>query len=128
MKRQFLIFVVRWVLNSFALWVAVRLLSTGDFADSSAAGFSTFLFAGAVLSFVNTLIKPIVIIFSLPFILLTLGLFMLFVNGLMIYITLALVPSIEVSFIGAVLTGIIVSLANYLLSGILELRNERKGV
>lgn len=125
MKRQFALFTLRWILNSFALWVAVRLLSGADFVDSS-AGVITFLFAGLVLSIINTILKPIVIILSLPAILLTLGLFMLVVNGLMVYITLQLVPNFEVTFIGAILAGMIVSLTNYTLSGILELRKQPK--
>ena len=128
MRKQFQIFIIRWILNSFALWVAVRLLSTGDFADNS-GGVITYLFAGLILSFINTLIKPIVIILSLPAILLTLGLFMLIVNGLMVYLALALVPSFEITFFGAVLAGMILSLTNYLLSGILELRKQQpKGI
>lgn len=126
MKNQFKIFIIRWILNSFALWVAVRLLSTGDFADNT-GGYMTYLFAGLILSFVNTLIKPIVVILSLPAILVTLGLFMLIVNGLMVYIALALVPSFHITFFGAVLAGMILSLTNYLLSGILELRKQPKG-
>ncbi|MBC7746786.1 phage holin family protein [Pedobacter sp.] len=127
MRKQFQIFIIRWILNSFALWVAVRLLSTGDFADNS-GGMITYLFAGLILSFINTLIKPIVVILSLPAILLTLGLFMLIVNGLMVYLALALVPSFEITFFGAVLAGMILSLTNYLLSGILELRKQPKGI
>ncbi|HXH04864.1 MAG TPA: phage holin family protein [Candidatus Nitrosotenuis sp.] len=125
MKRQFAYFVLRWILNSVALWIAIRLLSNSDFADST-EGTGAFLIAGLVLSLVNTLLKPIVIILSLPAILLTLGLFMLIVNGLMVYIALALVPNFEITFIGAILAGMIVSLTNYLISGILELNKRPK--
>lgn len=125
MKKQFYIFLIRWVLNSFALWLAIRLLTTGDFADST-AGFATYLFAGLVLSFINTILKPIVIILALPAILLTLGLFMLVVNGLMVYLAVSLVPNVEITFFGAILAGMIVSLTNYVLSGILELRKRPK--
>lgn len=125
MKKQFSIFIIRWVLNSFALWIAIRLLSTGEFADSS-AGFMTYLFAGLILSVVNTLIKPIVIILSLPAIILSLGFFMLIVNGFMVYLALSLVHGIHVTFFGAILAGMILSLTNYVLSGILELRKPSK--
>lgn len=125
MRKQFYIFIIRWILNSFALWVAIRLLSTGDFADSSASA-GTFLFAGLILSIINSLLKPIVVILSLPAILVTLGLFMLIVNGLMVYLTIAIVRDIDITFLGAILAGMIVSLTNYLLSGILELRNRPK--
>ncbi len=127
MKRQFALFLLRWLLNSFALWIAIRLLSNSDFADSS-AGVTAFLFAGLVLSLVNTLLRPIIIVLALPAILLTLGLFMLVVNGLMVYIALKLVPNFDITFVGAVLTGMIVSLTNYLLSSIMELRKRPQEV
>ena len=119
MKQQLKLFVVRWVVNSLALWIAVRILSTGDFASTS-AGFATFLLAGLVFSVINTLLRPIIIILALPAILLTLGLFMLVVNGIVVYIALKLVPSIHMTFVGAIGAGIIISLANYVLSGIIE--------
>lgn len=119
MKKQFGFFLLRWLANSLALWIAIRILSTGDFASSS-AGLTTFLFAGAVLSLVNAVLRPIIIILSLPAILLTLGLFMLVVNGIIVGIAIALVPNIYITPIGAILTGIIVSLANYVISGIME--------
>ncbi len=120
MKRQFTLFLVRWVINSLALWIAVRILSTGDFASTS-AGIATFLFAGFVFSIVNALLRPLIIILALPAILLTLGLFMLVVNGVIVYIALKLTPSIHMPFFpGAILTGIVVSLTNYVLSGIIE--------
>lgn len=122
MKRQFFVFVVRWAMNSIALWIALRLLSGSDFVTEP-AGVSAFMVAGLILSLVNTFIKPIVIVLSLPAILLTMGLFMLLVNGLMVYIALSLAPQINITFVGAIIAGMVVSLTNYLLSAILELRN-----
>ncbi len=119
MKQQFGFFLLRWLANSLALWIAVRILTTGDFASSN-AGFATFLFAGAVLSLVNAILRPIIVILALPAILLTLGLFMLVVNGLVVGIAIAMVPSIKITPIGAILAGMIVSLANYIISGLLE--------
>lgn len=107
---------------SLGLWVASRLLS-GSFHDTSATT-STFVVAGLLLSIVNTVLRPIIVILSLPAILLTLGLFMLIVNGLMVYIALQLAPGIEVSFWGAVLTGMIVSLINYIITGIMDYKED----
>lgn len=119
MKSQFGLFLVRWLFNSIALWIAIRILSTGDFASSS-AGLATFLLAGLVFSLVNVILRPIIVILSLPAILITLGLFMLVVNGIMVYIAISLVPSIKITFLGAILAGMVVSLTNYVLSGIIE--------
>jgi putative membrane protein len=53
---------------------------------------------------------------SLPAILVTLGLFMLIVNGLMVWISFWIVPGISMSFLNSILTGIILSLVNYIVS------------
>ena len=88
MKRQFIVFAVRWVLNSLGLWVAVRLLGTGHADVDVTAGFWGFLFAGLIFSMINSLLKPLLVIVSLPAILLTLGLFTIIVNGVLVYVSL----------------------------------------
>jgi putative membrane protein len=88
MRKQFGIFLVRWVLNSFGLWVAVRLLGTGYSDAEVNAGFGLFLIAGLIFSVINSILRPVVVILSLPAILITLGLFVLVVNGIMVYIKL----------------------------------------
>ncbi|HEX6258596.1 MAG TPA: phage holin family protein [Candidatus Saccharimonadales bacterium] len=122
MKKQFAVFLLRWVLSSFGLWLSLRLLGAFGADYDEPATIGMFLVAGLVFSIVNTLLRPIIIILSLPAILLTLGLFTLIVNGFMVYISLMLVPGFEVSFWASVFTGIILSLINYVLSGLLELR------
>lgn len=124
MKKQFLVFVVRWILNSIGLWVAVQLFGTGHESEL-ATGLSVFLIAGLVFSIVNTILRPIVIILSLPAILLTLGLFTIVVNGFMVYISLMLVPGLHMAFWNSVLTGIVLSLVNYIVSSALELQYAR---
>jgi putative membrane protein len=124
MAQQFFLFLVRWVLNSVALWIALRLLGHSGYAESSAT-FGGFLVAGLVLSLVNAVLRPFVIVLSLPAILLTLGLFMLVVNGMMVYIALHIVPDLQITFVGAIVAGMIVSLTNYLLSAVVEIQRER---
>ena len=124
MKRQFLTFVIRWMLNSFGLWVAVRIFGTG-FDDYTAGSISVFLIAGLIFSVVNAILKPVVIILSLPAILITLGLFTVVVNGFMVYISLQLAPGIHMTFINSILTGLVLSLVNYIVSSALELEYGR---
>lgn len=126
MKRQFLVFIVRWILNSFGLWVAVRLFGTGYNNEAIAASAGVFLLAGLIFSIINSILRPIVIILSLPAILLTLGLFTIIVNGLMVYISLSLAPGLSMTFWNSVLTGIVLSLVNYIVSSALELQYERQ--
>lgn len=126
MKKQFLVFVIRWVLNSFGLWVAVRLFGTGYDDEVVTAGAGGFLLAGLIFSIINSILKPIVIILSLPAILVTLGLFTIIVNGLMVYLSLKLAPGIHMTFWYSVLTGMILSLVNYIVSSALELQYGRR--
>lgn len=126
MRKQFAVFVLRWTLNSVGLWIASKLLSN-SFVDTDVT-MTTFVFAGLFLSLANSILKPFVIVLALPAILLTLGLFMLVVNGLMVYIALKLVPGLDISFGGAILTGIIISLINYFISGILELKQNPREI
>jgi putative membrane protein len=126
MRKQFAVFLLRFLLNTLGLWIASRLLG-GGFNDTEATT-TTFFIAGLVLSLANTVLRPIVIVLSLPAILVTLGLFMLVVNGLVVWLALNLVPNLEISFFSAVLTGIIISLINYIISGFLELNNNKKEI
>jgi putative membrane protein len=121
MKRQFLIFIIRWILNSFGLWVAVRLFGTGYSDQQIDASIHVFLIAGLIFSLINAVLKPAVVILSLPAILVTLGLFTIVVNGLMVYISLKLAPGLQMTFLNSVLTGLVLSLVNYIVSSALEL-------
>ena len=121
MKRQFLVFVIRWVLNSFGLWIAVRIFGTGYSEQQIGSGFYVFLVAGLIFSIINAVLKPAVIILALPAILVTLGFFTIIVNGLMVYISLRLTPGLEMTFWNSVLTGLVLSLVNYIVSSALEL-------
>ena len=121
MKRQFLVFVIRWVLNSFGLWIAVRIFGTGYSEQQIDSGYYVFLVAGLIFSIINAVLKPAVIILALPAILVTLGFFTIIVNGLMVYISLRLTPGLEMTFWNSVLTGLVLSLVNYIVSSALEL-------
>lgn len=126
MKKQFFVFLIRWALNALGLWLAVRLLGPGKDTIDITAGFWGFLFAGLIFSIVNTIIKPLLVIISLPAILLTLGLFTIVVNGALVYISLVLAPGIGMSFWNSIITGIILSLINYIVSAAVEIRAEKK--
>lgn len=79
------------------------------------------IIAGLVLAIINTFIKPIVVILSLPAILFSLGLFMIVVNGLMVYLASTLYSGLQISGFGtAMLAGLVIGLVNYLVTAILE--------
>ena len=126
MKQQISVFSIRWLLNTFGIWVAVKLFGTGVHDEDLTAGTLGFLLAGLIFSIVNSILRPLVIILSLPAILLTLGLFTFIVNGFMVYISLKIAPGINMSFWNSVITGMVLSLINYIVSSMFELQLEKR--
>lgn len=86
-------FLVTWLCNTAALWVATKLLSGvqsgGDF-------WITLILAGLVFSAVNMVVKPVVTVLSIPLIVLTLGIALFFVNLLMLFLTSWIVGNFEI--------------------------------
>jgi putative membrane protein len=122
MKQPIFRFLMRWLVSSLGLWIAAGLLSNSiDYQDE----IGVILIAGLILAIVNAVIKPIVVILSLPAILLTLGLFMIIVNGLMVFLVSKLYTPLEITnFWAAILAGMIIGLVNYLVTTILEKRTD----
>lgn len=118
MKRQFAQFLIRWGLNIGGLFVAARLLSSVSYQENT----TILVVAALVLSVINALIKPIIVIFSLPALLITLGIFSLVINGFMVYLASVIYPSFQVSgFSTAILAGIIIGLTNYVVTRIFDI-------
>ena len=124
MKEQFIVFIIRWLSNSFGLWVAVRLLGSGVPTEQIDGHMGIFLLAGLVFSVLNSIIRPIIL--SLPAILLTLGLFIFVVNGAMVWLAIKLTPGLSMTFINAIFAGMLLSLINYIVSSMRELRRIQK--
>jgi putative membrane protein len=77
--------------------------------------------AGLVLALINAILKPFVVILSLPAILFSLGLFMIDINGLMVLLASRLYTSLQVKNFGAaMLAGMIIGLVNYLVTTVLD--------
>ena len=100
---------VTWAFNTVALFVASWLLSGLSYGSDWWA----LLIAGLVFTLVNFFLKPVLTILSVPFIIVTLGLFYLLINVFMLYLTHWIVPQFTIaSFWWAVLAAIIVSIVN----------------
>ncbi|MCD8561514.1 phage holin family protein [Candidatus Saccharibacteria bacterium] len=125
MKQQLLIFLLRLGVNALVLWLAIRLLGTGYDNVDVTAGFWGFILAAFIFTAVNSVLKPLLVVISLPAILLTLGLFTLVVNGVLVYLSLGIAPGISMSFGNSIITGILLSLINYIVSAVFEIRAER---
>ncbi|MCA1807568.1 MAG: phage holin family protein [Actinobacteria bacterium] len=112
-------FLIRWGISALGIWVAAALLGGERIGYDSRIG--VIVVAGLILALVNSLIKPVVVILSLPAILFSLGLFMIVVNGLMVLLVGFLYPSLEISsFTTAMLAGMVIGLVNYFVTTLLE--------
>lgn len=118
MKRPFNRFLVRWFVCGLGLWVAASLLGDRVSYNSRVGVIVT---AGLILAIINIIIKPVVVILSLPAILFSLGLFMIVINGLMVILVSRLYEPLHVTNFGAaMLAGMVIGLVNYLVTTILE--------
>lgn len=118
MDRPLPRFLTRWFVCSLGLWIAAGFLSTSITYGSK---LRVIIVAGLVLAIVNVVIKPILIIFSLPAILFTLGLFMVVINGLTVYLASKLYSPLHITdFWAAIFAGMVIGLVNFLVSTILE--------
>ena len=102
---------ITWAFNLVALWVAAALLSGIDYN-----GFGVLVVASLVFSVVNIFVRPLVILFTLPLVIITLGIALFFINLFMLYLTRWIVDDFTIdSFWWAVLATIIVWIVNAVL-------------
>ncbi len=122
---------VRLGINAAALWVAAAVVSGielnkggGDGRGSVGDRLLILAIVAAIFGVVNTVIKPVVQLFSLPLFILTLGLIIFVINALMLMLTSAICDGMDVPFhvdgFGpALLGGLVVSMVSILLSVLL---------
>jgi putative membrane protein len=110
-------FVIRLVINAIALWLATRFVDGISFD-----GDLVFLLVVALIfGVVNAIVKPILIFLTFPFLIVTLGLFLLVLNGAMVWLTGAISDAADLGFHvsgfgAAFLGGLVVSVVSFLLS------------
>ena len=108
------LFLVQWGLTSLSLWVASYIFSGIKFVD----GGSLFI-AALVLGFANAIVKPLLILLTLPLTVVTMGLFLLVVNALVLMLVGAVVSGFTVaSFWTAFFASIFISLFSLFVSGL----------
>ena len=104
------------LVNAAALWVAAKLIPGISVADST-----TLILAALVFGVVNTFVRPVVKLLSLPITILTLGLFHFVVNAGLLGLTAWLTPGFAIDCFWAALFGaIVVSLVGMFLSGLID--------
>ena len=105
-------FLFRLVITGLGLWAAETIVP-GVRID----GWGNLVLAALLLGIVNAVIRPIILILTLPLTILTLGLFILVVNGISLALVAWLMPSFSLSGLGAaILASIVVGLTSWLAS------------
>ena len=113
-------FLIRVFINALAIYFTAAIVSGMEISGAMAA-----LGAGLVLGIVNAIVRPILILLTLPFTLLTLGLFLFVLNGLCLWLTSLLVKGFEVHGLGAAVFGaILVSVVSWLLTTVVSDRGQ----
>ncbi|GAB96999.1 putative membrane protein [Kineosphaera limosa] len=111
--------------NAVALWLTALVvpgIRLGESATSTGNQIVTILLVAAVFGVVNAFMKPVVTFFSIPFIVLTLGLFLIVVNAAMLVITawlagvLGLDFSVDNFFWSAILGSLVLSFVSWVLA------------
>lgn len=110
-------FFVRLLITALGLWVADQLL-----AGITITGTGALIISALLLGIVNAIIRPIILILTLPLTVLTLGLFILVVNGISLAIAAWLVPGFHIAglwsaTLGALLVGLTGWAASHFVGG-----------
>jgi len=102
-------FLLRAVIAAFGLWIATEWID--GFAIDSA---STLLLAALLLGIVNAVLRPLMILLTLPFTVLTLGFFILVVNAAMLALVSSMLPGFDItSFRSAFFGALVVSMTGW---------------
>ena len=111
---------VAWAVNVAALWVATAL-----FDRVTSSGWPALIIAGLVFGVVNTIVKPVLVILSLPFVIITLGIFLFFINMAMLWLTDLFVSGFDIegflTFVGA-------TIVVWIVNAVLEAVADRTGL
>jgi putative membrane protein len=106
-------FLIRAVVVGIGLWLASKIVPGVDFNSTG-----TLIAAALLLGIVNAFVRPVIVILTLPITLLTLGLFLLVINALMILLVAWFLPGFIVAgFWSAIFAAIVVSLTSWIMSG-----------
>ncbi len=104
--------IIKWLLNGVAIVITAYLLP-----GVSLSGFGAALITALVLGLINTFIKPVLMLLTLPLNILTLGLLTFVINALLIMLTSALVSGFTVHGFGwALLFSLVLSIVSYILN------------
>jgi putative membrane protein len=113
--------IVQLLINAAALYVAVFLVPNLDFDFAPEGAWWKFLLVAFIFGLVNTFVRPILRIFTLPITFMTLGLFLIVINALMLLLTGAISNELNLGltvgdFLAALLGAVVISIVGFVLS------------
>ena len=113
--------IVQLLITAASLFVAVYVVPGLDFAFEPELAWLKFLVVALIFGLVNTFVRPILLIFTLPITIMTLGLFLIVINALMLLLTGAISNELALGltvadFLAALLGAIVISIVGLLLS------------
>lgn len=110
-------FIIRVFINAVAIFITASILPGIHIANDQ---LGTLLMIGLVIGLINAFVKPIIRLLSCPLVLLTLGLFVLVINGLMLLLADALLDSLKIdNFLWAIVAGVIMAIISTVLEAVL---------
>jgi putative membrane protein len=114
-------FIIRWLITTLAVMGASHLIP-----GISYSSLGVLLGAALLLGIINALVRPVLLLLSLPFIIVTMGFFILVINALLLLFVSAVIPGFHVEgFWSALWAGIIIGLISWLLSIFFRASNGR---
>lgn len=109
-------FLLRAIVAAFGFWIAAKLLH-----GVHVGGLGSLLAAGLLLGVINALVRPILIIITIPLTILTLGLFLLVVNGISVWLVTLFLHGIRMHGPwDAILTALIISIVSWAAGGLID--------
>lgn len=119
---------LRWAVNAIALWVAIEIVPGLEYRGET---YTSLLIIALLFGLVNALVRPILLILTCPLIVLTLGLFILIINAVMLSLTVWLsdlfgLGLVSESFVATLLGALVISVVSGLINLLIKEDRETK--
>ena len=123
-KKQLLVFMFRWLVSTAGMWLIINWFGSIDAGVTN--NIWLYVVAGLIFSLVNSIVRPLATLFSLPFIILSMGIFTILINIAMMALTIWILPGVHIDFWGSFLGTITMSVVNGLVNLIVPSRQSDK--
>lgn len=108
--------IAKWVVNAIALYIVARVVPGIHLLD-----FGSALWAVIIIGLVNVLVKPLLVLLTLPITVVTLGLFLLVINAALLLLASSFAPGFTVDGFGSALLGsVVLSIVSWILHSLVN--------